>query len=427
MPLNFNDEIFTQWCELYVRIIIRDGQHLAQIIQSCDQPKFQGYLYATPDISSVLATEITTDDSYLTAYACLHNLDSEFWQNPHPSLLNGHVEQYFDHARYILVRNDEAPIAKAVAENNRFKPDNQLGIDRTLNLRHCWQIIQRSTKIDLRRSGIFDTFNKRQTIKIGLSPLAGCDELRWKYDSKDLRGQGEIPFWCEGAFNEAELSQRLTDVLNNALHQQVDILLFPELIMTEALEKQISAWLLDINAFEPVMRLVIAGSRHVHSSEQKNSYSNRCTAFNQVGDIEWEQEKRQPFRLTAEDAESLLSIKQTSFEPTCLSNELNIRRTALGNAASPICLDFFHDELWAKLPIDLFLVPAMSPNLKRFKSECEKAGGRWQASAFVCNAKPADSDKSVFAYIPSKQQPTVTSAKTEKTFLFTIEVNVDMN
>ncbi|MDD2739696.1 MAG: hypothetical protein PHR94_12260 [Methylomonas lenta] len=427
MPLNFNDEIFAQWCELYVRIIIRDGQRLAQIIQSCNSPKFQGYLYATPDILPVLATEIKSDDSYLTAYACLHNLDAKFWQNPHPSLLNGHVEQCFDHARYILVRNDEAPIAKAVAENNRFKPDNLLGIDGTLNLRHCWQEIQRSTTIDLRRSRIFDAFNKRQSIKIGLSPLAGYDELRWKYDSKDVRGQGEIPFWCGGTKNETELSQRLTNVLNDALQQQVDILLFPELIMTEALEKQISAWLRENNAFEPVMRLVVAGSRHVHHSEQKNSYSNRCTAFNQVGDIEWEQEKRQPFRLTAEEAESLLNIKQVSFEPTCLSNEMSIRLTALGNVASPICLDFFHDELWAKLPIDLFLVPAMSPNLKRFKSQCKQAGGRWRASAFVCNAKPSDSDKSVFAYIPSKQQPTVTSVEAEKTFLFTIEVDIDMN
>jgi hypothetical protein len=424
----FNDKIiFPQWCELYIRIIIKDAHRLAQIIQGCKQAEFQRYLNQTPDISSILATEIKSDDHYLMAYACLHNLDAKFWQNPHPYLLNGVIEQHFENTRYILVRNDESPIAKAIEEKNRFKLDNQLGIDGTLNLRHYWQEVQASTTIDGRRSNVFDAFRTRQTIRIGLSPLAGYDELRWQCDVTDMRGHGEIPFWCEGAINEGELSQRLTDVLSATLQQKIDILLFPELIMTEALENQIATWLLKNNAFDPVIRLVVAGSRHVQQSEQVNIYSNRCTVFNHIGDIEWQQEKRQPFRLTAEEAESILNIKQASFEPTCLSNELRIRYTALGNVATPICLDFFHDELWAKLPIDLFLVPAMSSKLVRFQDHCRLLGSRRRASVFVCNAKLSDNNKSRFAYIPSREPPVINCEQVKETFLFTIEVNIDVN
>ncbi len=424
MPINFNNKTFAQWCELYIRIVVRDGQRLAQIIQSCSQKNFQAYLYATSDISSVLTAELNSDKSYLTAYACLHEFDAKFWQNPHPFLLNGIIEQKFANNRYILVRNDESPIAKAVAKKNRFKMDNQLGSEGTLNLIHRWQEVQTATIIDIKPSIVFNTFIKRKAIKIGLSPFAGCDDMLWQYDVNDMRGDGEVPFWCAGAKNEATLSQRLTDVLNIAYQQKIDILLFPELIMTETLENQIATWLRDNNGFEPVIRLVVAGSRHVHQQEQNNSYRNCCTVFNQIGDIEWQQEKRQPFRLAAKEAKSLLNIKQESFEPTCLSNTMSIRHTLLGNVATPICLDFIQDEFWAKLPINLFLVPAMSPNLKRFEDACKNAGARWQASAFVCNAKPSDNDKSVLAYIPSKQQPNLTL---EQTFLFTVEVKVDMN
>lgn len=194
--------------------------------------------------------------------------------------------------------------------------------------------------------------------------------------------------------------------------------------MTETLENQIATWLRDNNGFEPVIRLVVGGSRHVHQPEQNNIYSNRCTVFNQIGDPEWQQEKRQSFKLTADEAEAILNIKHGSFEPTGLSNTFTIRHTLLGNVATPICLDFIQDEFWAKLPINLFLVPAMSPNLKRFEDACKNAGARWQASAFVCNAKSSDIDKSVLAYIPSKQQPNLTL---EQTFLFTVKVKVDMN
>lgn len=424
----FNDELLAPWCELFVRLIIKDGQRLAQTIQNCQHAKFQHYLQATPDIVSILAATIKSEDSYLTAYACLNNIDADFRQKPHSSLLNGIVEQNFEHARYVLVRNDETPIAKAIDESNRFKSDDQLGIDGTFNLAHRWQEVQASTKFDMRRSNVFAAFYQRESIKIGLSPLVGYDDLRWQYDTGDIRGSGEMPFWCEGAKNESALSLHLENVLNEAYQQKVDILLLPELVMSEMLEKQISDWLLQNNAFNPVIRLVVAGSRHVNQPDIVNHFSNRCTVFNQVGDIEWQQEKRQPFRLTEGEAEFLLGVKQVAFEPTRLANELTIRCTALGNVASPICLDFFHDELWEKLPIDLFLVPAMSPNLVRFQDHCRRMGSRRRASAFVCNAKPSDNSKSVFAYIPSKKKLTFKKfAQLQKTLLFTIEVNVDMN
>ncbi|KJV06678.1 hypothetical protein [Methylocucumis oryzae] len=193
--------------------------------------------------------------------------------------------------------------------------------------------------------------------------------------------------------------------------------------MTEALLTVIQAWLLQHNAFEPVIRLIVAGSRHIHHGNKRNEFSNCCTVLNAFGDIEWQQEKRQPFNLTEREAHNLLNHKQAAFEPTQLANTVTLRLTALGLTATPICLDFFHDSLWKDLPIQVLLVPAMSPNLKRFHRHCANVGEHHLSSAFICNAEPNNKDKAVYAYIPSKQGLTIAGDLP----LFTVEIEIDMN
>lgn len=428
MQGDFNDSLSAQWCELYVRFVIRDQQRLAQTVNNCDRNKLQQFLFAEPDIATVLAATVTTNDDYLTVYACLRDFDEKFWQKPHPYLLNGVVEHTFNDARYILTRSNESPIIKAITPKDRFKLDDELGVNGTLRFHHHWLEIERSTELEVRRSEVFDIFRmlpeNQGGIKIGLSPLAGCDDMIWRHDQNDLRGNGEIPFWCEDASNEQELAERLDSVLTEARQLQMDVLVFPELIMTEALQLLVMDWLAEHNAFEPIIRLVVAGTRHVHQSNGHNAYTNRCTVLNHVGGIEWEQEKRQPFRLTAEEAQQFFGIQYQAFEPTQLSQRLVLRRTALGSIASPICLDFLCDQLWKKLPVDVFFVPAMSPNLARFKDICKMRGVDQGSAAFICNAKPSDPDQSALAYRPAKRQLTI---KQQNPFLFTVEVNLDMN
>lgn len=429
MMETFSDALLAQWCELYVRLVIRRERQLAQAIQNCSNAEFQTYLYAKPDMATVLAGEPATDADYLTAYACLQRLDADFQQTPHPSRFHDGIQQDFAGTRYLLHADHVAPIARAVPAANRFQPDNALGIQGTIKLNHVWLAVQ-AASVNVGASHVFDALYQRTTVKIGLSPLAGSDDLNWRCDAEDIRSHGETPFWCAGEKHPAELAARLAAVLDAAYRQQVDILLLPELVMSQALETQLSAWLLQHNAFEPVMRLVVAGSRHVfHGENGDNDYSNRCTVFDHIGDPIWQQAKSQPFRLAAAAAQRLFGIAQAAFEPTRLAEALHIRRTRLGMLATPICLDFIQDNLWASLPVDLYLVPAMSAGLSRFHGQCRQLGGSRQAAAFICNASTNtdDSANRVCAYIPGKQQPELSPPPADAAALFTVTVAVDMN
>ncbi|MGZ8161189.1 MAG: hypothetical protein ACXWT4_20655 [Methylobacter sp.] len=427
MDGDFDDSLLAQWCELYVRFVIKDRQRLASVVNQCSREKLHRYFLSTPpDIATFLAATGKTDNDYLTAYGYLYFFDELFWKKPHPHLLNGFIEISLKGSRYILTRIAEHPIAKAIPEKKRFKRDDALGIKGLLKLHHHWQEVAFSTELEIRRSEVFNVFKVDQaSVKIGLSPFACLDDMDWRFDQEDVRGVDDrIPFWCNGAKNEAELLERLISVLAAAYEQQVHILLFPELVMTETLQTELRDWLAQHNAFKPIILLVIAGTRHVIDSSEHNLYSNRCTVFNHIGDIEWEQEKRQPFLLTAEEASKIFDTQSPAFEPTQLSLRLVMRHTALGRIATPICLDFLCDESWKIMPADVFLVPAMSSGLSRFEDNCRAVGNAWGAAAFVCNAQPEKGLKAVYAYLPTKDalQP-----KEQAPFLFTVKVNIDMN
>jgi predicted amidohydrolase len=425
----FDEDLLAQWCELYDRFVIKDRHCLATTINKCSSEKLQRYLLSDQSGIATFLTETKnkiSDDDYLIAYGYLLCLDRRLWNKPNWHLLNGFIEQSLNGSRYILTRIKEHPIARAIPEKHRFKFDDALGDKSALQLRHHWQEVDRSSQLEIRRSDVFNSFGSNQAlVKIGLSPFAGIDDMNWQHDPTDERGNdARIPFWCDGAKDEAEQLKRLKQVLSAAHEQQVHILLFPELVMTETLQTEISNWLEKYNAFDPIIRLVIAGTRHVIDGNGRNAYSNRCTAFNPVGDIEWEQEKRQTFLLTADEAGKLFGIQAPAFEPTKQSQSLVMRHTDLGVIATPICLDFLCDPLWKDMPVDVFFVPAMSPNLKRFKDNCRMVGNERAAAAFICNAQTNDKQQSVLAYRPAKDDLDPTQ---QNLFLFTVEVDINVN
>jgi len=418
----FDERSLAQWCEIYVRFVIKDRQRLAAVIGKCSREKLQSHLEAKTDASSLLTKTDIADDDYLIAYSHLQAFDTRFRHKPHWHLLDGFIEIALNDTRYILTRWTEHPIAKAIPESQRFKRDNTLGTKGLLQLNHHWQEVDRSTELTICRSDVFDAVSA--SIKIGLSPFADYQDMNWRHAPEDLRGiDKRTPFWCSGAKDEAKLLERLIGVLSAARDQQAHILLFPELVMTETLQTRLQEWLKQHNAFDPIIRLVIAGTRHVFDADEPNTYSNRCTAFNHIGDIEWQQDKSQPFDLPSKDA-ALLGIQFPAFEPTQLSRRLVIRHTALGNVATPICLDFLCDELWKAMPVDIFFVPAMSSGLSRFNDNCRIVGTAWGASAFVCNAQPDQRTAAILAYRPSKE---ALQSKEQSHYLFTVEVDIAMN
>lgn len=425
----FDDNLITQWCELHVTYVIQDQQRLANLILNCAVVELQKVLISpTVSIGDLICAREKTDQLFLNAYAQLCLLANSFWQKPRPQQLYGHIEARVNGVRYLLIRHTGHPILNAIDKADQFRPDSELGTDGILNLTYSWQRIEESWQLDIQRSDVFDFLTERhQKIKVGLSPFAGIADMNWEHDANDRRGNDDrIPFWCAGAKDERVLWGSLLCVLEEFKKQQVQIVILPELVFTKKLHIQLSGWLKTKNAFDPIIRLIVAGSRHISTNTEVNLFSNQCTVLNGFGETEWRQGKRQPFKLEKEEAKKLFNLDKPAFEPTDLSPHLVIRDTALGRLATPICLDFLHDEGWQAMQVNVFLVPAMSNNLKRFEGRCKQLGGIKNAATFICNAKVDNKHLPVYAYHPSRKNLLV-DEDLKKDRLFIVEVNIDMN
>lgn len=409
----FDEALLKSWCQLYKKFIINNGQHLANIINSEPAQSLQSYLMVAIDlkiINELLKKSEFENSDYLNAYGQLKALESTFKHPLNPPIVS------LDTC-YMLVYSEQHPIIKAIPESLRFQADKDIGNDAILSLRYQWVNIGRS-QLSFNHSDAFDGLKK--TLTIALSPIASYQDMNWQHKDKY--------FWCSDAKDEQALESRIIEVLKMAYQRGVGMLLFPELVMTKNLQQKISVWLKQYNAFEPMICLVVAGTRHVFIEHEK--YANRCTVLNCIGDVLWEQDKSQRFELTADIAQALLNVDSAVFEPSHFTEKFVICRTELGRIATPICLDFIKaDGLWQKLAIDIFLVPSMSSGLSRFELSSKLAGNRWGSAVFVCNTKPDDTkpdyDKNaVHVYLPQKKtkEPTKLSP-----YLFIKEVDIDMN
>lgn len=412
-----------EWCGLYVRFVEQDSHRLAGLVSRCPHDRIQKYLDAdASQIPRLLKANAHIDEDYLIAWGLLQYLQIHY-QASHFQPLNPPAEISLDGKRYLLVSDTESPILRAIPDDERFKPDNKLGDHRSLDLKYNWRSVENSTEIDYAASVALDCLLNplQKFVRIGLSPLADKTEMNWACDEADRRGPaGEVPFWCRGAKDGAELLKRLEKALALARENAVDILIFPELVMTEALQTRLIEILLRDAFAPPVVRLIVAGTRHIHAD---GAFSNRCTVFNHVGEVEWTQDKRQPFALSAEEAQAKFGLTcPAAFEPAKTGDGLTMRKTALGIVASPICLDFIHDPAWDAMPVQLFLVPAMSDGLSRFRERGRQLGKKG-AAAFICNASRAASH---VVYRPSKlkHQPDVTQLSE---LLFIVDVDIEMN
>lgn len=411
-----------QWCRLYVRFVRQDSHRLASLVSQCPHGRLQECLNAdASQLQHLFEADAQKDEDYLLAWGLLKNFETRY-QASHFQPLSPPPQVSLDGDRYLLVINNESPILRAVPKDKRFKLDSELGDHGFLNFKHNWHPIEKSTEIDYAASVALDFLlnSLRRPIRIGLSPLAEKTDMAWACDKTDRRGPaGNVPFWCCGAMNESNLLERLRKVLALARESAVNILIFPELIMTEASQTCLTETL-EREAFDPVVRLVVAGTRHVLAD---GTFINRCTVLNHLGEVEWEQDKRQQFALSAREAQAVFGPTcPAAFEPAKTGDGLAMRKTALGIAASPICLDFIHDPAWDAMPVQLFLVPAMSDGLSRFQERCRQLG-RKGAASFICNASRTEPQ---LVYRPSKPQyqPEVTK---QHELLFTVDIDIEMN
>lgn len=441
----FDGDLLKLWCQLYQDFVIADKQRLIKAIdeeKKNNKQTFNAYLTASfnsEGIASLLKKSNYQNIDYLTAYSQLLTLDknfghsinainesdSHFFNKTHP-----HV--FLNNTRYLLANAEQHPIVKAIPKPSRYKLNVEIGNDRVLHhLKYQWIQIDRSEQISRFRSDIFDSLVAKSAtkLKIALSPVASSSDMQWIY-------QNEY-FWCTGAKNESELQAKMIQILEQSYQENVQIVIFPELVMTENLQSQIRTWLQQNNIEYPIIRLIVAGTRHVFTDSNNQNYVNRCFVFDSEGKPikslktgeTWEQDKHETFRLNPHKAEQLFGIKSELLEPSCRSEKAIICHTALGRIATPICLDFLkNDGIWQKLPIDIFLVPAMSDSkegLNRFENNSVNAGGKWGSAVFVCNAMPDDDHQAVYVYLPSTENlPAIN--KLSPYLLFITELDIDM-
>ena len=182
-------------------------------------------------------------------------------------------------------------------------------------------------------------------------------------------------------------------------------------------------WLMRHNLPVPRLYLVVAGSRHCTDDR---GFANRCTVLDQAGTVLWEQDKRSPFVIDDPGALDRLRpgcCAPAAYEPTVLGPRLIVRETAIGRLLTPICLDFIDDVLWSALGADIFLVPAMSPGLERFRLKAKDLGSRHGAASFVCNAQTAGAERYV-AYLPFRKPPEPTGLPGQELFILDVDLYV---
>lgn len=438
MTNDFDGDLFELWCKLYVCYAIQERRRLCNSIVDCESSKFQE-LIDKPNqldkntfrnnIAGLLDKTEKTETDYLNAYSYLKFLEDQFWQKPRPNHLSGLIESSLNDTRYVLTYLNEHPILKAIPKPDRFRLKSEIGTNGLLKFRNSWNAIpDKSIELDFCRSEVFDCFDdpSKENIRIGLSPFANQDDMNWEHSNNHggLALDKRTPFWCKDAKDEKELLDRVSNVLVEAQNHNVHILLFPELVMTKYLQDFISQWLRTNNTSKPTIRLIIAGTRHIICNDNPINYSNCCTVFNYVGTIEWEQKKLEPFTLTLEQTKIFfpeIEPKSIAFEPTDLSKCIAIRQTALGRIATPICLDFLSKNLLSLIPIDVFLVPAMSSSFRNFIHCSENYGEEFGSATFVCNIQSKDA---LLAYRPMKTNNGRLQINNINTYLFTVDVDI---
>lgn len=431
----FPESLYEPWCKLYKQFAVDHQTSLVNLLQKSKHVAIQSALLEPRQQSEDLAfklyqlTDTTPSESQLlSGYAYLKELESLYSSDPWRHRRAGKVpEVQIENQRYILWSPPYGHIAAAVPVAQRFTPDKLIGRNRTLDLHYCWISIPAETALDVDRTLALDALLTGDSVRIGIAPFAESKDMHWHADCTDRRGpRGEVPMRCTMANNDNDIWRRLETVLQTAHQSGVQILLFPELVLTQTLLERVVAWLESHNLADPVVQLVVAGTRHVDSDKKQGEFRNRCTVLDASGAVVWVQDKRQPFALEADQVRCLLPDfdAPAAFEPTELSQALTVRETAIGRILTPICLDYIHEDIWRELAGDLYLVPAMSSGLSRFRDR-SRALGQLGAATLVCNAcVDSDQEKRLVAYLPSRRPP---DANQYGDSLFILDISFDLN
>ena len=426
----FPAELYPLWCRVW--LYVQDyATHLADwlgkqlhspapAVTSCDPPAAALRADLEALISCLDRPKPETAD-LARALGCLHSLERTHPKDARSFLVRA-PEIDLHGSRYALV----PPLRLTTRSGDsraKFPLSDELAVKGTLGLGYRWLRLPADTSLDWQAIADLDILIGMSSLRIGLAPFASGGDMDMTVAPQDARApDGRVPIQCRCAREREPLRRRLEAVLHAAWERRVHVLVLPELVVDEDLLGCCRDWLGKNNARERRLRLVVAGSRHCPAEAD---FANRCTVLGPLGDIRWEQDKRSPYTLDKPELLDRLSptVKiALAFEPTALGAGLVVAQTALGRALTPICLDFIEGALWSELGADLYLVPAMTDGLGRFRDQARRLGGLHGAASFVCNAQTTGKER-CHHYLPVRGRSPVI-VEIPDIPLFTVDVTL---
>jgi predicted amidohydrolase len=249
-------------------------------------------------------------------------------------------------------------------------------------------------------------------LKIAVSPLTHDAAIRLKV-SPDFPSGVESRFVVDAIEDEDAQTEFVKNLLARCHDERVSILVLPELRVPPRLQDAIREFLgrqslKQLFAGDGLI-LVVAGSWHVEGvtdelGETQHRVWNRSLVIDYRGETVWEHDKLTEYIISADNVAQKPALR-THFGLSEKGGIEGIRRgrtlefcdCKLGRISVAICVGFFHDPIEAALRAsgaNVFLVPAMSPDMSPLEERARTLVRSQRASTFAANCGAVAYDES---------------------------------
>lgn len=323
-----------------------------------------------------------------------------------------------NNTRYVLVPAHRHLIGLSGdgVRGSSFRTHTTMGAWSAIGLRHRWILWPEKYALDWSFTSAVG-IKPEEHIRVGFVERKHSEDLRFHIASTPGFGplHRRVAVRCDGHGDPMAAQRQIEQTLRLAYEENVQMLLFPELLISQPLLLAMRSWMRKHNVIDPRIRVVIAGSAHVMHDEagegdgnESKVYSNRLTALRSNGETLWIQNKlgmstatTSILKLSSFPSDRVEYTHQLgelppdssveSYEPTYVDNRIKVIETLAGRFVSPICIDSHQRdtfEAFKSLWPTLVLVPAMDPSMHRFESAAQAYSAESRASTMVANVLP---------------------------------------
>jgi predicted amidohydrolase len=243
----------------------------------------------------------------------------------------------------------------------------------------------------------------RNALKIAVTPLT-CDAAIRLKTRPDFPSDVASRFIVDAIEDEDAQAEFVKTVLARCRDERISILVLPELRVPPKLQNTIKKFLSGQSLKQLVagngLIMVVAGSWHVEGvtdelGEMQRRFWNRSVVMDYRGEIAWIHDKLTEYVITADNVAQDPALR-TQFGLSEKGGKEAIRRgrtiefcdCKLGRISVAICVGFFHDPIEKALRAsgaNVFLVPAMSPDMRPLEERARTLVRSQRASTFAAN------------------------------------------